>query len=175
MDAKECSNYRAIALISHAGKMMLKILQATLQQYVNQELQMYKLSLEKAGEPETKLPTPAGSQKKARELEKVYFCFIDYSKPLTVWITINCGKFLKRWEYPRNLYAGQEEQLVLHMEQWTGSNLEKEHSTAVYCHPAYLTYMQSPPCKMLGWMIYKLESSLPGEILTVSDMQMVPL
>ena len=69
----------------------------------------------------------------------------------------------------------KKQQLVLHMEQWTGSNWEKEHSKARYCHPAYLTHMQSPPCEMLGWMIHKLESSLPGEIVTISDMQMVPL
>ena len=75
MDAKECSNYRTIALISHAGKMMLKILQATLQQYVNQELQMYKLSLEKADEAEIKLPTPTPSQKKAWELKKNLLLF----------------------------------------------------------------------------------------------------
>ena len=75
MDSKECSNYHKIALISHASKMMLKILQATLQQYVNKELQMYKLSLEKAGEPETKLPTPAGSQNKASELKKSLLLF----------------------------------------------------------------------------------------------------
>ena len=75
MDAKECSNYRAIALISHAGKMMLKILQAMLQQYVNQELQMYKLSLEKAEEPEIKLLTPSESQKKARVLKKKIYLF----------------------------------------------------------------------------------------------------
>ena len=60
-NAKECSNYRTIALISHAGKVMLKILQARLQQYVNRELQMFKLNLEKAEEPEIKLPTSAGS------------------------------------------------------------------------------------------------------------------
>ena len=66
MNAKEWSNYHTIALISHASKIMLKILQARLQQYMNQELQMYKPSLEKAKEPEIKLPTPAGSQKKAR-------------------------------------------------------------------------------------------------------------
>ena len=70
MNAKECSNYHTIALISHVSKIMLKILQAMLQQYVNRELQMYKPSLEKAEEPEIKLPTPAGSQKKARELKK---------------------------------------------------------------------------------------------------------
>ena len=63
------------------------------------------------------------------------------------------------------------------MEQWTGSNLEKEYFKAIYCHPAYLTYMQSTPCEMLGWMIHNLESSFPGEILDmqISDMQMVPL
>ena len=99
MNAKECSNYHTIALISHVSKIMLKILQARLQQYVNRELQMYKLSLEKAEEPEIKLPTLAGSHKKARELKKIYFCFIDYPKALIVWITTNCGKFLKRWEY----------------------------------------------------------------------------
>ena len=69
----------------------------------------------------------------------------------------------------------RKRQLEPDMEQWTGSNWEKEHSKAIYCHPAYLTHMQSPPCEMLGWMIHKLESSLPGGIVTVSDMQMVPL
>ena len=60
-NAKECSNYHTIVLISHASKVMLKILQARLQQYVNRELQMFKLVLEKAAEPEIKLPTSAGS------------------------------------------------------------------------------------------------------------------
>ena len=108
MDSKECSNYHKIALISHASKMMLKILQGLLQQYVNQELQTHKLSLEKAEELEMKLPTPAGSQKKARELEKVYFCFIDYSKAFDCVDHNKLWKILKLWEYSRNLYAGQE-------------------------------------------------------------------
>ena len=109
MNAKECSNYHTIALISHASKIMLKILQAMLQQYVNWELQMYKLSLEKAQEPKIKLPTPAGSQKKAMELKKKSTsAWLTVLKALIVWITTNCGKFLKRWEYPKNLYAGQE-------------------------------------------------------------------
>ena len=61
---------------------------------------MFKLDLEKAEEPEIKLPTSNGSSKKAREFQKnIYVCFIDYAKPLTVWITTNCGKFFKRWEY----------------------------------------------------------------------------
>ena len=69
----------------------------------------------------------------------------------------------------------RKQQLELDLKQQTGSKLEKEYVKAVYCHPAYLTHMQSPPCEMLGWMIHKLESSLPGGIVTVSDMQMVPL
>ena len=60
------------------------------------------------------------------------------------------------------------------MEQWTGSNLGKEYVKAVYCHPAYLTYMQSTSCKMPGWMKHKLESRLLGEISITSDKQMTP-
>ena len=80
-NAKECSNYRTIALISHASKVMLKILQARLQQYVNCELLMFKLVLEKPEEPEIKLPTSAGLLKKQESSRKnIYFCFIDYAK-----------------------------------------------------------------------------------------------
>ena len=60
------------------------------------------------------------------------------------------------------------------MEQWTGSNLGKECIKAVYCHPAYLTSMQSTSCDILGWMMHKLESRLPGGISITSDMQMTP-
>ena len=79
-NAKECSNYHTIALISHTSKVMLKILQARLQQYVNRELQMFMLVLEKAEEPEIKLPTSAGSLKKQEFQKNIYFCFIDYAK-----------------------------------------------------------------------------------------------
>ena len=70
----------------------------------------------------------------------------------------------------RNLYAGQEATVKLVMEQQTGSKLGKEYVKAIYCHPAYLTYMQSTPFKMLGWMKHKLESRLLGEISITSDM-----
>ena len=91
-NAKECSNYRTIVLISHARKVMLKILQARLQQYVN--FQMFKLVLEKAEEPEITLPTPAGSSKKQENSRKTSIsALLTMPKPLTVWITINCGKF----------------------------------------------------------------------------------
>ena len=66
----------------------------------------------------------------------------------------------------------KKQQLAPDMEQQTGSKLGKEYDKAVYCHPAYLTYMQSTSCKMLGWRKHKLESGLPGEISITSDMQM---
>ena len=68
----------------------------------------------------------------------------------------------------------KKQQLELDMKQQTGSKLGKKYITAVYCHPAYLTSMQSTSCEMLGWMNYKLESRLPGEISITSDMQMTP-
>ena len=74
----------------------------------------------------------------------------------------------------RNLYAGQEATVSMDMEKQTGSKLGKEYIKAVYCHPAYLTYMQSTSCKMPGWMKHKLESKLLGEISINSDMQMTP-
>ena len=69
----------------------------------------------------------------------------------------------------------KKQQLELGMEQWTGSKLGKEYVKAVYCHPAYLTSMQSTSCEMAGWMKHKLESRLLGEVSTTSDMQMTPL
>ena len=68
----------------------------------------------------------------------------------------------------------KNQELEPDMEQRTGSKLEKEYINAVYCHPAYLTYMQSTSCEMLGWMKHKLESRLPGEISITSDKQMTP-
>ena len=68
-----------------------------------------------------------------------------------------------------------KQDLELDMEQWTGSKLGKEYNQAVYCHLAYLTYMQNTSCEIPGWMNCKLESRLPEEISTTSDMQMMPL
>ena len=99
-NAKECSNYRTIALISHASKIMLKILQARLQKFVNRELSVFKLVLEMAEEPEIKLPTSTGSWKKQESSRKTSTsALLTMPKPLAVWITINCGKFWRRWEY----------------------------------------------------------------------------
>ena len=93
-NAKECSNYRTIALISHTSKVILKILQARLKQYVN--FQMFKLDLEKAEKPEIKLPTSVGLSKNQETSRKTSAsALLSMPKPLTVWITTNCGKFFK--------------------------------------------------------------------------------
>ena len=134
--------------------------------------QMFKLVLEKAEEPEIKLPTSAGSWEKQESSRKTSISALwTMPKPLTVWITINCGKFWKRWEYQTTWSASWEicmqdkkQQWELNMEEQTSSKLRKEYVKAVCCHPAYLTYMQSTPWEMLDWMKHKLESRLPGEV-----------
>ena len=93
-NAKECSNYHTSALISHTRKIMLKNLQARLRQHMNCELQIFKLVLEKAEEPEIKLPTSSGSSEKQESTTKTSISLLlTIPKPLAVWITINCGKF----------------------------------------------------------------------------------
>ena len=106
---------------------MLKILQARLQQYLNSELQMFKLDLEKAEEPEIKLPTSIESSKKQESSRKTS-ALLTMPKPLTVWITTNCGKFFKRCDYQTTWPASWEicmqvkkQQLELDMEQQTVS------------------------------------------------------
>ena len=118
--------------------------------------QMFKLDLEKAEEPEIKLPTPVGSFKKQESSRKTCtFALLAMPKPLILWISIN-WKILQEMGIPdhltcllRNLYAGQEV-TELNMEQQTGSKSGKECVKAVYCHPAYLTYRQSTSWETLG-------------------------
>ena len=105
---------------------------------------MFKLDLEKAGESEIKWPTSAGSWKKQESSRKTSIsALLTMPKPLTVWITKNCGKILKRWEYHTTLNASWEicmqvkkQQLELDTEQQTGSKSGKEYVKAVSCHPA---------------------------------------
>ena len=99
-NAKECSNYNAIALISQANKVMLKTLQARLQQYMNCELPDVQAGFRKARGPKIKLPTSPGSSKKQESSRKTSTsASLTMPKPLTAWITISCGQFSKRWEY----------------------------------------------------------------------------
>ena len=123
-NAKECSNYHTIALIPHASKVMLKILQTRLQQYVNRELPDVQAGFRKGRGTRDQTANirwikqnPAWSAWKSKRVpEKISIsALLTMPKPLTVWITRNCGKFWKRWEIPehltcllRNLYADQE-------------------------------------------------------------------
>ena len=128
-NAKEYSNYHIIGLTSHASKVMLKILQARLHNTWTVNFLMVKLVLEKAEEPEIKLPTSAGSWKKQESSRKTSIsALLTLPKSLTVWITISCWKFFKRWEYQTTWPASWEicmqvrkQQLELDMEQQTGS------------------------------------------------------
>ena len=126
--------------------------------------QVFQVVLEKAEKPEINLSISIGSSKN--------ICFIDYAK------AFDYADHNKLWKIPeemgvpvyltcllRNLYAGQEQQLESDMEQQTGSKSGKEYIKAIYCRPAYLTYM-------LGWMKHKRESRLPGEISITSDLPM---
>ena len=144
---------------------------------------MFKLVLGKAEEPEIKLPTSVGSQEKQEKSRKTSTsASLTTLKPLTVWITTKYGKFLKRQKYQTTLPASWEtcmqvkkQQLEPDMEQQTGSKLGKKYIKAVYCHLAYLTYMQSTSCKMSDWMKQELESRLQDEMSITSDTQMTPL
>ena len=125
---------------------------------------MFKLVLEKAEEPEIKLPTSVGPSKKQESSRKnIYFCFIAYAKAFDCVDHNKLWKILKEMGIPdyltcllRNLYAGQKQQLELDMEQQTGSKSGKEYVKAIYCHPAYLTSMQSTSWETLGWKKHKL-------------------
>ena len=141
---------------------------------------IFKLVWEKA---EIKLPTSTGSCKKQESSRKTSIsALLTMPKPLTVWITINCGKFWKRWErevrphdLPLEKFVCKSGATVI-----TGHGTtvwvqqEKEDIKAVYCHPTYLTSMQSTSWKTLDWKKHKLESRLLGEISITSDRRMTP-
>ena len=129
-NAKECSHYHTIALISHASKVMLKILQARLQQYMNHEFPDVQAGFRKGRRTRNQIAKIHWIMEKGREYQKKTStsALLTMPKPLTVWITINCGKFWKRWEYQTTGPASWEicmqvrkQQLELDMEQQTGS------------------------------------------------------
>ena len=173
-------NYCTITLISHASKVMLKILQARLQQYMNHELPDIQAGFRKDRETRDQIANICWIIKKAREFQKKIFTsyLLTMPKALTVWITTKCGKFWKKWEYQTTIPASWEicmqvkkQQLELDMEQQTGSKSGKEYIKAVYCHPAYLTYMQSTSCGA-GWSTSWNQDC--WENYQTSDMQITP-
>ena len=120
---------------------------------------------------------------KAGDFQKnIYFCFIDYAKAFDYVDHNKLWKILQEMGIPdhltcllRNLYTRKEATVRTGHETTDWFQIRKEYVKAVYCYPAYLTYMQSTSCKMLGWMKHKLESRLPGEISITSDTQMISL
>ena len=142
---------------------------------------MYQLGLEKAEEPEVKLPTFVGSWRGQRNSRKsIYFFFIDYAEAFECVDHNKLQKTIKEMGIPdptylppeKPMHKSREQQLEPYMEQLTGSKLRKAYDKDVYCHLIYLTYMQRTWCEILGWMNHKLESRLLGEI-PISDMQMI--
>ena len=159
-DAKECSNFRTIVLISHASKVMLKILQARLRQYVNHELLVVQTGFRKGRETRNQIANIHWIMEKAGEFQKtIYFCFIDYAKAFDYVDHNELWKILKEREYQTTWHASWEmymqsrkQQLELDMEQQTGSKSGKEYVKAVCCHSAYLTYISVPHAKcQVGW------------------------
>ena len=140
---------------------MLKILQARLQQYMNWKFPDAQAGFRRGKGTKDQFANKCWITEKSREFQKnIYLIFIDYAiKTLTVWITTNCGNFFKRWEYQTTWPASWEhciqvkkQQLEPGIEQQTGWKLGKEYFKAVYCHPAYLTYVQSTSGKrQAGW------------------------
>ena len=149
--AKECSNYCTIALISHTSKVMLKILQARLQQYLNRELPDGQAGFIKGRGTRDQITNIRWIVEKATEFQKnTYFCFIEYAKAYDCVDHNKLCKILKGMGIPdhltcllRNLYAGQEATVRTGHGTTDWFQIGKGVLKCVYCHPAYLTYMQS--------------------------------
>ena len=180
---KECSNYHTIALISHASKVMLKILQARIQQYVNHELPDVQAGFRKGRGTRDQLANIRWIIEKAREFQRnIYFCFIDYTKTFDSVHHSKLRKIRKEIGIPDhlnclliNVYVSQEASVRTGHGTMDWFKIGKEYIKAIYFHPAYLTYMQTISCEMPWWMKQKLESRLLGEISTILYMKMIPL
>ena len=161
---------------------MLKILQARLLQDLNYELPDVQAGFRKGRGTRDQIANIHWIIKKAREFQKnIYFCFIDYAKAFDCVDHNKLWKSLKEIGIPdhftcllRNLYAGQEATVGTRHGTTDWFQIGKGVHQGCICHLAYLTYMQSTPWEMLGWMKHKLESRLPGEVSITSDTQMTP-
>ena len=157
-NSKKCSNYHTVALISHASKVMLKILQARLWQYMNWGLPDIQAEFGKGRGTRDQIANIHWIIEKAKEFQKnIYFCFTDYTKALDSGNHNKLRKLLRdgntRPPYlsPEKPVCGSRNNRTRHV-IWTGSKLGMEYEKAVCCHPAYLNSVQSSSCKMPGWM-----------------------
>ena len=181
-NAKECSNYRTIALISHTSKVMLKILQASLQHYVNLELPDVQAGFRKGRGTRDQIVSIHWIIEKAREFQKnIYFCFIDYTKAFDCVDHNKLWKILKEMGIPdhltclpQNLYAGQEATVR------TGHGITDLFKIGRWVHkgcilsPCLFNVYAEYIMQNASWMKHKLELKLPGDIPITSDMQMTP-
>ena len=161
---------------------MLKILQARLQQFVNCEIPEVQAGFRKARGNRDQIANIHWIIEKAREFQKnIYFCFIDYVK------VFDCVDHNKLWKILREMGIPDYLTCLLRICAGQEATIRTGHGTtdwfqtgkgvcvkAVYCHPAYLTYMQSTSWEMLGWMKNRLQSKLLGETSITSDVQMTP-
>ena len=159
---------------------MLKILQARLQQYMNCKLPDVQAGFRKGRGTRDQITNIRWIIEKSRKFQKTSTAaLLTMPKPWTVWITINSGKFFKRWEYQTTWPASWETYMQVRKKQnWTWKNRlvpnrKGKYVKAVYCYPAYLIYMQSTSRETLGWKKHKPESRLPGEIPITSDTQII--
>ena len=143
----------------------------TLQQYLNQGCPDVQAGFRKGRGTRDQIANIHWIIKKARQFQKnIYLCFMDYAKAFDCVDHNKLWKIPKEMEYQTTLFVSWEicmqikkQQLEPDMERQTDFKLGKEYVKAIYCHPAYLTYMQSTSCEMLGWMKHMLESRLPAK------------
>ena len=175
---EKCSNQHTIALISHTSKAMLKILQTWFQQYVNYELPDVQARFRKGRGTWDQISNILWIIKKSKIAQKnIYFCFIDYAIAFDCMDNNKLWKILQARGTPdhltyllRNLCAGQEVRT-----RHGTIDLGNECIKTVYYYPAYLTYIHSTSCEMLGWKKHKLKSRLSREISITSNIHMTPL
>ena len=185
-NAKECSNSCTIALISHASKVMLKILQARFQQYMNRELPDVQAGFRKGRRTRDQIPNICQIIKKARQLQKsIYFCFIDYAKAFDCVDHNKLWKILKEMEITdhltcllRNLHAGQEATVKIGHGTTDWFQIRKGVRQSCILSPClfnfYAEYIMRNAALDEARFIQLLESRLPGQISITSDMQMTP-
>ena len=151
----------------------ISLIQARLQQSVNRELPDVEAGFRKGrGTRDQIANICCWIMEKAREFQKnIYFCFLTMPKPLTVWITINCGKFWKRWEYQRNLYAGQEATVRTGHGTTYWFQIGKGVRQGCILAPCLFNFYAEYITRNAGLWRHRLESRLPREISITSDMQ----
>ena len=182
-NAKECSSYHTIVLISHASKVRLKILQARFQQYMNWEIPDVQAGFRKGRGTRDEIANICWIIEKAKEFQKnIYFCFIDFAKAFNYVGQNKLWEILKEMGIPdhvtcllRNLYADQEAAIRTGQRTAGWFKIEKGVHQVCILSPCLFNFCAEYIMQNLGWMNYKLESRFPGEISATSDMQMIAI